>query len=103
MRRYLLVLDRELISTGEQSRPEAISYIARRHEHEPCEVTALSLLTSSQPQVPPFMALYMADKIGRDSKAPLPDQDIRAVEHRMDSAVQQLEITGCHATGVLTG
>jgi hypothetical protein len=50
----------------------------------------------------PFMALYTADKIGRYPQAPLPDQDIRAAEHRMDSAVQQLEMTGCHATGVLT-
>jgi hypothetical protein len=104
MRRYLLVLDRDLISADEQSTPEPIRYLAGRQEQEPCEVVVLTLVTTRQAQVPPFMRLSTARQIGRDpGRASLPDHDVRAAEHRMNTAVHQLERTGCHATGVITG
>jgi hypothetical protein len=107
MRRYLLVLDRDLdrdlVTAGEQSSPDPVSYLAARQEQEPCEVVVLTLVRTRQAQVPPFMALYVADKIGRYPAKSLPGHDVAAAEHRMDSAVLRLEQAGCHAVGVITG
>lgn len=104
MRRYLLVLDRDLISADEQSRPEPIKYLAARQEQEPCEVVVLTLVTTRQAQVPPFMRLSTTRQIGRDPGAAAPpDHDVRAAEHRMNFAVHQLDRIGCHATGLITG
>jgi hypothetical protein len=70
MRRYLLVLDRDLVTADEQSSPQPVNYLAARQEQEPCEVVVLSLVRTRQAQVPPFAALYTADKIGRYPAAP---------------------------------
>ncbi len=35
MRRYLLVLDRDLVTADEQSSPDPINYLAARQEEEP--------------------------------------------------------------------
>lgn len=103
MRRYLLVLDRDLVTADEQSSPEPVNYLAARQEQEACEVVVLSLVRTRQAQVPPFAALYTADKIGRYPAAPPPEHDVSAAEHRMNSAVLQLERVGCRAMGVITG
>ncbi len=103
MRRYLLVLDRDLVTADEQSAPEPIHYLAARQEQEPCEVVVLTLVSTRQAQVPPFAALYMADKTGRYPAKSLAGHDVAATEHRMNSAVLQLEQAGCHAVGVITG
>jgi hypothetical protein len=103
MRRYLLVLDRDLVTADEQSSPEPINYLAARQDEEPCEVVVLTLVQTRQAQVPPFMALYIADKVGRYPVKSLPGHDVGAAEHRMNSAVLQLEQVGCHAVGVITG
>lgn len=105
MRRYLLVLDRDLISADEQSDPEPVRYLAaRQEEEERCEVVILAMVTTRQAQVPPSIRLYTARRIGRDpGRAALPDHDVKAAEHRMSSAVRQLKLAGCHATGVITG
>jgi hypothetical protein len=48
MRRYLLVLDRDLISPDEQADPEPVRYLAARQEEEPCEVVILTMVTTRQ-------------------------------------------------------
>jgi hypothetical protein len=101
MRRYLLVLDREL-ATADEPRPAPVSYLAARQEEEPCQVVVLALVRSLGHQVPTFMRLRMSASIGRYGRANLPKHDVRATEHRMSSAVLQLERVGCHATGVIT-
>ena len=101
MRRCLLVLDRELVAEDEP-RPAPVSYLAARQEQEPCQVVVLALVRSSQAQVPAFMRLRMSNSIGRYGRANLPRHDVKAAEHRMNSAVFQLERAGCHATGVIT-
>lgn len=72
MRRYLLVLDRDLVAADEQSSPEPVNYLAARQEQEPCEVVVLTLVSTRQVQVPPFAALYIAGKIGRYPAKSLP-------------------------------
>jgi hypothetical protein len=99
MRRYLLVLDRDLVTSDEQSSLEPINYLAARQDEEP----VLTLVQTRQAQVPPFMALYIADKVGRHPAKSLPGHDVGAAEYRMNSAVLQLGQVGCHAVGVITG
>jgi hypothetical protein len=52
MRRYLLVLDMDLLAMDEQHGLEPISYLVAKQEREPCEVVVLSLVTN-QPKAPP--------------------------------------------------
>lgn len=47
MRRYLLVLDRDLV-TADEPGPEPVSYLAARREEEPCQATVLALERSAQ-------------------------------------------------------
>jgi hypothetical protein len=42
VRRYLLVLDMDLLAADEQCELGPISYLAARQEHERCEVVVLS-------------------------------------------------------------
>jgi hypothetical protein len=49
VRRYLLVLDMDLLAVDEQCDLGPISYLAGRQEHEPCEVVVLSLATGQPP------------------------------------------------------
>jgi hypothetical protein len=103
MPRYLLVLDRDLNNAGERSSPEPVNYLACRQDQQPCDVVVLTLVTTRQAQVPPFMRLYASRRVGRDpGRASLPQHDVRAAEQRMHSAVRQLDKIGCHATGVIT-
>ena len=67
MRRYLLALDRDLVTADEHSSPE-----------------------------PPKKSGNIRPRPCRSMPSPGP-------EHRMNSAVLQLEQAGCHAVGVITG
>jgi len=42
-RRYLLVLDMDLLAVDEQLGLESISYLLARQQEQPCEVVVLSL------------------------------------------------------------
>jgi hypothetical protein len=109
MRRYLLVLDRDLV-TADEPRPEPVDYLAARQvdylaarqEEEPCQVTVLALVRSAQAQVPIYLRLRSSRTFGRLGGANLPEHDVRAAEHRMNSAVLRLEQVGCQAMGVIT-
>ena len=52
MRRYLLVLDMDLLAMDEEHDLEPVSYLAARQEQEPCEVVVLSLVDTSQTKLP---------------------------------------------------
>ena len=66
-------------------------------------MVVLTLVRTRQALMPPFAALYTADKIGRYLAKPVPGHDVAAAEHRMNPAVLQLERPSCHAVGVITG
>ena len=85
MRRYLLVLDRDL-ATADEPKPGPVSYLAARQEEEPCEVVVLGLVRSRQAQLPAFMRLRLSASIGRYGRATLPGHDVRAAAHRMTSS-----------------
>lgn len=101
MRRYLLVLDMDLLAVDEQHGFEPINYFVQRQEQEPCEVVVLSLVTD-QPQLPP-MELLLGAQVGKFPVAPPPDHDTAvAAEHRMNLAVRHLTTIGCQASGIIT-
>jgi hypothetical protein len=101
VRRYLLVLDMDLLAVDEQCDPGPIGYLAGRQEHEPCEVAVLSLATG-QPHLPAMEMLIFA-QIGRMPLAPPPDPDVSAgADHRVNRAMHYLEVIGCEASGIIS-
>ena len=102
MRRYLLVLDMDLLAVDEELDLQPINYLVARQEQEPCEVVVMSLVRSRQARLP-AMQLALGAVSGKFPFAPQPDHDIgAAAEHRMDLAVRQLKTIGCQASGLLS-
>ena len=50
MRRYLLVLDTDLLALDEKLGLEPINYLVEQQAQEPCEVVVLSLVDTGQTQ-----------------------------------------------------
>jgi hypothetical protein len=102
MRRYLLVLDMDLLAMDEEHDLEPINYLVSKHEQEPCEVVVLSLADTSQVKLP-ATELILGAQAGKFPVAPPADHDIgAAAEHRMNLAVRHLTTIGCQASGVIT-
>jgi hypothetical protein len=99
-KRYLIVLDRDPLAAGEQPDLEPISYLLAQQQHEPCEVVVLSLVSTRQARMPSMQ--LPGTKRAVFPRAPRPEYDVRAAEHRMDLAVQQLQATGCRASGLIS-
>ncbi|HJY74547.1 MAG TPA: hypothetical protein VJ347_22455, partial [Streptosporangiaceae bacterium] len=101
MRRYLLVLDMDLLAVDAELDLEPINHLVARQEQEPCEVVVMSLIRSRQAKLP-AMELVLGARSGKFPVAPQPDHDISAAaEHRMDLAVRHLKTIGCEASGLL--
>ena len=52
MRRYLLVLDMDLLAVDEELDLEPINHLVARQGQEPCEVVVMSLVRSRQARLP---------------------------------------------------
>jgi hypothetical protein len=102
VRRYLLVLDMDLLALDEELDLEPINYLVARQESEPCEVLVLSLTDTRRAKLP-SMELLLGAQVGKFPVAPQPDHDISAAaEHRMNLAVRHLKAIGCQASGVIS-
>ena len=102
MRRYLLVLDMDLLAVDEQLGMEPINYLVSRQEQGQCGVVVLSLAGSRQARLP-SMQLLLGARAGKFPVAPRPDHDLSAAaEHRMNLAVQHLKTIGCQASGLIS-
>jgi hypothetical protein len=102
VRRYLLVLDMDLLALDEELELEPINYLVARQDEEPCEVMVLSLTDTGQAKLP-SMELLLGAKVGKFPVAPQPDHDVSAAaEHRMNLAVRHLKAIGCQASGVIS-
>jgi hypothetical protein len=102
VRRYLLVLDMDLLALDEELDLEPINYLVARQEHEPCEAMVLSLTDTRQAKLP-SLELLLGAKVGKFPVAPQPDHDVSAAaEHRMNLAVRHLKTIGCQASGVIS-
>jgi hypothetical protein len=100
VRRYLLVLDMDLLAVDEQCEMGPIDYLVARQEHEQCEVVVVSLATD-QTQSAGEMLIFA--QLGRMPLARPPDSGMRAVaEHRMDLAIHYLKVIGCEASGLVS-
>ena len=102
MPRYLLVLDMDLLAVDEQFDLEPINYLVARQEQQPCEVTVLSLVDTSQGRLP-AAELLLGAQVGKFPVAPKPDHDVgAAAEHRLNLAVRHLKTIGCQANGIIS-
>ncbi|MBV9093966.1 MAG: hypothetical protein JO132_08835 [Streptosporangiaceae bacterium] len=102
MRRYLLVLDMDLLAIDEEHDLEPINYLVAKQEQEPCEVVVLSLADTSQTKLP-ATELLLGAQVGKFPVAPQADHDVSAAaEHRMNLAVRHLKAIGCQASGVIS-
>jgi hypothetical protein len=101
-KRYLLVLDRDLLAVDEQLDQQPLNYLLARQDQEPCEVVVLSLVSTRQARMP-SMELLLGATNGVFARAPRPDYDVSAAaQHRMDLAVQHLQTIGCRASGLIS-
>jgi hypothetical protein len=102
MRRYLLVLDMDLLAVDSELDLQPINHLVARQEQEPCEVVVMSLVRSRQAQLP-AMELLLGAQVGKFPVAPQPDHDLTAAaEHRMNLAMRHLKTIGCQASGLLS-
>jgi|HubBroStandDraft_2_1064218.scaffolds.fasta_scaffold76003_2 chemotaxis response regulator CheB len=102
MRRYLLVLDMDLLAVDSELDLEPINHLVALQEHGPCEVVVMSLIRSRQARLP-AMELVLGARSGKFPVAPQPDHDITAAaEHRMNLAIRHLKTIGCQASGLLS-
>src|SRR6266478_51105 len=75
MRRYLLVLDMDLLAVDSEFDLEPINHLVARQEQEPCEVVVMSLVRSRQARLP-AMELLLGARAGKFPVAPQPDHDM---------------------------
>jgi hypothetical protein len=102
MRRYLLVLDMDLLAMDEEHGLEPVNYLVAKYEQEPCEVVVLSLVDTGRAKLP-AMELVLGAQVGKFPVAPRPDHDIAAAaEHRMNRAIRHLKMIGCQASGLMS-
>ncbi|HCU91988.1 MAG TPA: hypothetical protein DHU96_04345 [Actinobacteria bacterium] len=104
MRRYLLVLDMDLLAADEQLGLEPISYLLARQQEQPSEVVVLSLADHRQARLPALeLLLAVGASFTKFPVASQPDHDTgAAAEHRMHLAVRHLRVIGCHASGFIS-
>ena len=102
MRRYLLVLDMDLLAVDSELDLAPINHLVARQEQGPCEVVVMSLVRSRQAKLP-AMELVLGAQVGKFPVAPKPDHDINAAaEHRMNLAMRHLKMIGCQVDGLLS-
>src|SRR5215469_10739816 len=102
MPRYLLVLDMDLLAVDEQFDLEPINHLVAGQEQQPCEVTVLSLVDTSQAHLPAG-ELLLGAQVGKFPVAPKPDHDVSAAaEHRLNLARRHLTTIGCRASGIIS-
>jgi hypothetical protein len=109
MRRYLLVLDMDLLALDEELDQEPVNYLVAQQEQQPCEVVVLSMVATRQAKLSP-LELLLGAATGHAQQAPAkyptapqPGHDINAAaEHRMYLTVGHLKTIGCQASGLIS-
>lgn len=102
MRRYLLVLDMDLLAVDERFDLEPISYLVGKRAQGPCDVVVLSLVSTGKARLS-AMELILGAQAGKFPVTPQPDHDISAAaEHRANLAVRHLKTIGCQASGLIS-
>jgi hypothetical protein len=108
MQRLLLVLDTDLLALDEELGQEPINYLVERQQQQPCYVTVMSVVDTSQTKLPSLELVLGGASSGmfapaKYPTAPRPGYDINAAaEHRMNLTVRHLTTIGCQASGVIS-
>ena len=109
MRRYLLVLDMDLLALNEELDLEPVNYLVARQEQEPGEVVVLSVVASRPVKLSPLeLLLGAATAHGQSAPAkypttPQPGHYVNAAaEHRTNLAVRHLKTIGYQARGLMS-
>ena len=109
MRRYLLVLDMDLLAQNEELDLEPINYLVARQEQERGEVVVLSVVANRQVKLSPMELLLggaTAHATAAPSKyptAPQPGHHVNAAaEDRTNLAVRHLKTIGYQASGLMS-
>ena len=69
MRRYLLVLDMDLLALDEELGQEPISYLVAQQEQQPCDVVVLSVVATRQAKLSPLELMPPRNTPQRPSRA----------------------------------
>ena len=100
MRRYLLVLDKDMPAMGADQEP--ISYLAAKQEQDPCQVIVLSLARTSETKLP-AAELLLGAQVGKFPVAPRPDHEVSDdAEQRIERITHALKVIGCQASGIVS-
>jgi len=108
MRRYLLVLDSDLLALDDKLDLEPVNYLVRQQEQAPCEVAVLSLVDTGQAKLSSLELVLGGATSGifapaKFPTAPRPDHDVNAAaQHRMNLTVRHLTAIGCQASGLIS-
>lgn len=106
MRRYLLVLDTDLLALDEKLDLEPINYLVEQQAREQSEVVVLSLATQTKLSSLELVLGGATSGIFAPAKfptTPQPDHDLNAAaEHRMNLTVRHLRTIGCQASGLIS-
>ena len=108
MRRYLLVLDSDLLALDEKLELEPINYLVEQQRQQPGEVVVLSLVDTGQARLSSLELVLGGASSGmfapaKFPAAPRPGHDVNAAaEHRMNLTVRHLTAIGCQASGLIS-
>jgi hypothetical protein len=109
MRRYLLVLDMDLLAPNEELDLEPVNYLIARQEQERGEVVVLAVVAKRQVKLSPLeLLLGAATAHGQSAPAkyptaPQPGHHVHsAAEHRTNLAVRHLKTIGYQASGLMS-
>jgi hypothetical protein len=106
MRRYLLVLDTDLLGLDDKLDQEPSNYLVEQQEREQSEVVVLSLAGQTKLSSLELVLGGASSGMFAPAKAPAapqPDHDLSAAaEHRMNLAVRHLKTMGCQASGLIS-
>jgi len=109
MRRYLLVLDMDLLALDEELDREPVNYLAARKEQERAEVVVLAVVASRPAKLSPLeLLLGAATAHGQSAPAKYPTapqpghHGNAAAEHSTNLAVRRLKTIGYQASGLIS-
>src|SRR5215831_12105540 len=109
MRRYLLVLDLDLLALNEELDLAPVSYLLAREEQERGEVVVLAVVARRQVKLSPLeLLLGAATAHGQSAPAkyptaPQPGHHVNAAaEHRTNLAVRHLKTIGYQASSLMS-
>jgi hypothetical protein len=106
MRRYLLVLDTDLLALDDKLEQEPINYLVEQQEQEQSEVVVLTLAGQTKLSSLELVLGGASSGLSAPAKSPIAprsDHDrSAAAQHRMNLTVRHLKTIGCQTSGLIS-